>query len=370
MAKAKAIAETKAKAKATKKAAVLEATSPVNPFTPTAANVIASLGIRGASVTGGTGMAGYVPVLGENGRLDGSTFDVEELAKSLDIAPLTDVAYVDYGSEHTAPTGALLAPFKSLKDAMAEGFQNYIIAGTPAEAEVVSVNAVTDSPVRIFSLHETAFGNLTFTGYKSGQRFTFLNISADSLVFSSESPCSLVFLGRGTIAKLVGQTTDRLDPSKYSISELAYSAEYEIKSKQYVASERLLDISSRVANSSTEVQGTTVADATTRLSKRTITVPTFTNEKNVGLVEGQKTVEVTQGPADGRDDYRLTGTGLAEAANGIFHKDNDSPVYADITAATVTATDITANSVKTASMTLGDTTLVIDADGFLVVKED
>lgn len=356
--------------KATVKAAEDVEVKAVNSFTPTAANVIASLGIKGASVTGGEGMAGYVPVLNEDGRLDGSTFDVQELAKSLDVAPLTNLAYVDYGSTHNAPTGSSLAPFKSLKDAMAKGFGSYVIVGAPGDAENVSSSAIKSDVVRIFSTSETTFGNLTFTGFKAGQTFVFWNISANTIAFSGESPCKVVFFGRGTVGSLVGATTDAKNPDSYSIAELAYSAEYDIQAKKYVASERLLDTSARVANSSAEVQGTTVADATTRLGQRTITVTTFTSEKNVGLVEGTKTIEVTQGTAEGRDDYALTGAGLAEAANSTFHKDNDSPVYQDVTAATVTATSVTATSMETDAMTLGNATLVVDADGFLVVKED
>lgn len=360
-------------AKATVKAAetneVNEAKA-VNTFTPTAANIIASLGIKGASVTGGEGMSGYVPVLNEDGRLDVSTFDAQELTKSLDVAPLTNLAYVDYGSTHNAPTGSSLAPFKSLKDAMAKGFGSYVIVGTPGDAENVSASASKSDVIRIFSTSETAFGNLTFTGLKAGQTFVFWNINANAITFSGESPCKVVFFGRGTVGSLVGTTTDAENPTSYSIAELAYSAEYDIQNKKYVASERLLDTSARVANSSTEVQGTTVSDATTRLGQRTITVTTFTSEKNVGLVEGTKTIEVTRGAAEGRDDYALTDTGLAEAANSIFHKDNDSPVYQDVTAATVTATSVEATSMKIDSMTLGDSTLIVDADGFLVVKED
>jgi hypothetical protein len=86
-----------------------------NALNPTAANIISSLGVKGATSEGGEGYSGYVPMLDESGKL--SLSFIPQGAAAMAMPPLHDVAFVDPGSNSETPTGSIAAPFKTLSDA-------------------------------------------------------------------------------------------------------------------------------------------------------------------------------------------------------------------------------------------------------------
>ena len=99
-----------------------------NALQPTAANIISSLGIKGATVS--ENLPGYVPVLDATGHLNAKFIPAN--AEQYAIQPLSDVAFVDpyttvgFDSEGTdvdtdpenmIRIGSIAAPFKSVTEA-------------------------------------------------------------------------------------------------------------------------------------------------------------------------------------------------------------------------------------------------------------
>ena len=95
-----------------------------NATTPTAANIISSLGVRGAisrvpAGASASAFAGFVPMLGPDGRLNARF--IPDAAAQMAISPLTSVAFVDPDTEveESMRRGSVVAPFKTLGEVSA-----------------------------------------------------------------------------------------------------------------------------------------------------------------------------------------------------------------------------------------------------------
>ena len=62
---------------------------------PTAANILSSLQISGATAKGGQGAEGMVPVLNAAGKLDKSFIPLDAISQEISLPPLDRTAYVD-----------------------------------------------------------------------------------------------------------------------------------------------------------------------------------------------------------------------------------------------------------------------------------
>jgi hypothetical protein len=345
----------------------------MNSYSPTAANILASLKVRGASVTGGEGKGGYVPVLDQNGKIDVSVIPEGTIESLVQIPPLPDVAFVDLGS--TVPsdraTGSIAAPFKTLQQAASDSrrYQNFLLTGGNFGDVTLTINNTSEKPkVRIFSLGSSVFANLTFDGYANGTVFEFYNISvATVLRFANNTSCTVAMFGNCSVAQI--QATDEdghvdvfVDPSVTVTSTTGSNITV-----------RNLAAGKRIANDSSKVAGGTVTDALDRLHDRQVRIPVFTGDATGLHADTHRDV-----PNDeGINAYSLLtlGAELVAAINGVFHKDNDSPTYD-----TVTATKVAAATVVTPAAVVqkvkfgveGDVKAVVevDSDGFLVVVQD
>lgn len=104
----------------------------------TSANILSSLGIKGASVEGGSGKSGFVPVLGSDGKLDTSVIPAERLSEELVIPPLHNVAYVSSGtSPESEPDGSIASPFRTIGEAAERSYDSIILTpGSYSESNV------------------------------------------------------------------------------------------------------------------------------------------------------------------------------------------------------------------------------------------
>lgn len=335
-----------------------------NNYSPTLANILSSLKIKGASVTGGSGKSGFVPVLGPNGKLDTSTIPIDSISGMLEVPILNDIAVVDSTADASAATGSIAAPFKTLLAASQAGFKNFLlIGGNYGDDSATLSNTVTK--IRIFSIGTSTFDTLTFSRYANGAFFELYNVIASTkMEFTSSSQCSVSLLGNGLTGKVSAPESIDLrlfiDPT-YRVDSL----EGDYITVTYLAK------GSRVENDSVKVPGDTVTDAIDSLSDRKVRIPNFTSDANGLHAPTYTDVSVTS--LINTYELQSFGIALANAINSIFHKDGDSPIYVDVTADNMTVTNnITSRSVKTNELKLSvsgveKAVVKIDADNFLII---
>jgi len=353
----------------------------MNKNNPTAANILSSLEVKGATSVGGAEQEWKLPVLNGEGVLDTSLLPIERISESIDVPTLGDTAYVDPSAgadvEGYQGTGSIVKPFRTLDEAASynaggKTFANFLlVSGSPADYSSAHPNFATrETIIRIFSTGTVQFGSLSFDWLVPETRFILNNISVSSVFhLRTELACLVQITGASSIGTLRGSvdnsgglpqmlTDVEIDPS---VKILSFT---NIKSLGYLAS------GIRIANGSSRVRGETVAEATDTLGNRRIRIPKFTADV-YGVHIGS--VEDVQADSDSSDDYELhditdIGYTLTEALNSTFYKKGDSPEFNSVTASKVRTDMLTAStSVRTEKTILGHTPIYVDTDNFLMI---
>lgn len=344
-----------------------------NGLTPTAANIISSLGIKGAigkipAGAEGSSFHGFVPFLNEDGKVD-LTF-IPAGAAAMSVKMLHNVAVVDPGTEETIRTGSVIAPFKTLAEAAAsivadEGYDYatrcaLLLMPGKYNDTVVEFSA---TPLNAFVIcfGECLLGRSTvaFTGMKNGGNLTLCNITTDGNI--SVTNCSTVTcLG---MTRIIGMLTVADGAS------LRLSAESFVASTSAVSISYLTD-SSRVGNTS-QVEGVTVGEALDTLGNREIRVADLTADSDGFHYENDRFIDIKAVKIGNREIYDLRGIDKT-FVDGINHLVLlwKNPVVGTLTADKVKAKSIEAESIKVNSITFGGYKLAIDSYGYLVILDE
>ncbi len=347
-----------------------------NEYTPTAANILSSLKVKGASVIGGEGKDSYIPVLDSRGLLDTSVIPLIDISANISISPLTKVAYVDKHINEDVtgyvPNGSIARPYRLIQDAADAGFTYLRLTPDEYSSVVLNFNSAESYSDIVISCDGTAiFDNITINGYREGTKITLENIEVrGTVLLGSSVQCSVVIKGTSIIGTIRGSISDSTDEvtSEWYLRELAIGPNARISNRVNVYSVVYIASGDRIENKS-EVQGTTVTDAENRLHQRRIKLPKFSTDPSGIAVSDTEDVEVEEGLPSRYDIYDVSkfSDTLVKSVNDTFYKEGDSPDFSDIEANTVTTQDISTNEVSVeAQITLNDVPLRIDKEGFLV----
>lgn len=331
-------------------------------ISPTAANIIASLGIKGA--TDGTNplelASGFVPVLGADGKL--SVNFIPSGAAQMSVPPLYNVAVVDPNTTATERNGSIAAPFKSLSEASGFGPNGGKVALILAPGDY-STGAL--SLTRPGELYIIGLGECWLTadpiniGMRSGSLLFLQNVSMSVGARMNVTGASGIYcLGRTYLATLTGG------------SWLKLSSEARVDSTD-IENITFLSEDSRIGNTS-GVPGATVKDAVGRLGRRTIRVSKIVDESSCLVVDSSSSYDdiSAESVGGGQEVYDLTSRDriLMNAINRAIRPQTDLVVNS-VTANTVTAGQVDAGGVRANVFSLGGYHLTVDAYGYLVVDE-
>lgn len=248
-----------------------------NASSPTAANILSSLGVKGATAAGGSAAnAGFVPVLGPDGKLDPSMVDTTGIVAQISVLPLSSVAFVDRNTLSDVSNGSIAAPFKTMAAAAAAGFNVIVLAAGDYSGESVSFargGMATTEPICIVGMGECSISNtLSIGGIGTGNTITFHNVNALNNV-SITGQVTAICTGTTFLASLTGSVNDQSDPLSPSMLSLRLGPSARVGTTNASSISCLAD-TSHVANVSTVV-GTTATDALDRLGGRKIRVSNF-----------------------------------------------------------------------------------------------
>ena len=350
-----------------------------NIFNPTAANILSSLKIKGATAVGGPGKDGYVPILGEDGKLDLSIVPVDTIQSLLDVPALKSVAFVDGKTEMAVQTGSIAAPFSTLASAAAapvdasssgdsgpvDRYLDFVLMPGDYGSENVGVASGPRKRVRIFGLGSAKFDTLTFNGYSTDTVFELYNVSVSSgLRFGNNVSASVILAGKSDVSVLSVDSDPEASLTVYVGADCSLN---EDNLSGDVTVEYLAD-ADRIAKG-VDAPGKTVADVLDNLASRKIRYPTFTPGAN-GIARSTSTASISY--FDEAYSLELLGTSLVAAVNQTFHKNGDSPTYVNVTASSVSANSVTTASMATDQLKLkiGITEkaiLKVSADNFLEI---
>lgn len=347
-------------------------------LSPTASNILSSLGIKGATVD--KRLPGCVPVLNERGEID--ELLIPGIGSAISSGRIGNVAVVDPaadgGSDSSSgfsPTGSVMAPFRSLEEAAA-GFVPY---GPDADSMV-------------FLMAPGVYGDVTvtFSGSYHPLRVYFIGMGecrmSEDVTFGGLSPAqggvnpSISFfnvVSNGTV-KVLGSPTVSCRGGTY-LSELLFgdadSAVVRIASDSRVSSTNAAKVymsdSGNVGNTS-EVTGVTVEDALDRLGGRKIRMASLTFGSSGVDVESSY-VDVSAESAGSCDVFDISERDrvIAEGVNGFFRRGRFQAVSAgSVTAGTVDAGTVKADSVNAGTLKFGSYAIRVDSYGYLVVGEE
>lgn len=346
----------------------------------TAANIISSLGIKGATVR--ENLAGFVPVLDASGKINANLIpsDYADIAAT----PLSNVAYVDpytSVSEYTDDgtrrrSGSIISPFKSISEAIANFSPTadaknasclalMLAPGTYSDA-IISFKNRKFAPKYVFVVGtgECTFGAsvFSFEGLSTsgkGRPAAFLQNVRMSTV-SMQSGSDVVVLGKSSIGNLnfYGGTD----------GVLSLSAESRVDSTNASVVEYLADAFT-VGNSGGHVKGNTVGDAIKRLGGRKIRVASVTAGSD-GFDVGSSFDDITAESSGDDEVYDLSERDriIFEGINRLVSRGKD--IVADsVTANVVKADSIRTKELKMDSLTIGGYRLSVDTYGYLVVND-
>lgn len=341
-------------------------------MSPTAANIISSLGIKGAigsipDGAQGSSFSGFIPILNADGKIDLSF--IPPGAAEMSVQRFHNVAIVDPMTECETRTGSVIAPFKTASEAAAsitpdEGYDNAArcaIVLMPGKYDD-SLIAFSSEPSEAFIIcvGQCVFGKSTvaISGIRNGGALSVSNIYTDGNI--SVSNCSNVtFLGTTVVR---GNLT------------LAQGAELAIAPESYVASTNASSViylsdSSRVGNSSS-VTGNTVSDALDTLGSRAIRVVNMSygdsgfdyDEDDFSDIEAIRSGAVEVYDLRGRD------KAFADGVNRLVVMWKN-PTVGELRANTVNAGKIVADEMDIAAISIGGYKVTIDQYGYLVVVD-
>ena len=352
-----------------------------NKFDPTAANIISSLGIKGATVN--EKLPGFVPVLDEYGML--SAEFIPASAAQLAIPALSSVAYVDPGTTvaEGLRKGSIEAPFKSLweaarnfeptAEALASGYAAFILA--PGEYEDIGMSFASSPLSGVLTLYLIGIGEIRFA--PTVAQFSISGMAAEPV--SGRRPevyIQNMYLGGNlTVASaaditLLGKTYVNV-LSASAGATLRLSPESEVSQTSLPAT--LLANTSRIRNASS-VTGDTASAALDRLGSRKIRVARIgapdPSSPSSGLVVDGTYEDIAAQSAGNFDFFDLRGhdSAILTAINDLYAR------LVDIKCNSVDAQSVVADVVKTKelqmdSLVMGGYRLAVDSYGYLVVMD-
>lgn len=365
-----------------------------NSLSPTAANIISSLGIKGATVS--EALPGYVPVLGPYGKLNADFIPAD--AAQMALPSLSDAAFIDPNTTVASALrkGSIAAPYKTLAEA-ADNFrpsassQNiktvaFILApgmydddgdgeiafgegwneaypgnGNPSRVYVIGLGACRFARDLIVSGMDTA---------AAGQYVVFQNLNMESHNVTVLGNAEVTLLGRtyigGTLsAGSVGSGDVRI-PS--NVSKIKMSADSYVGSPYATSLEYLAD-SSRIGDTSAVRGSATVKEALDRLNARKIRLAKIQGSGS-GISAGSS-YDVSAESSGGVDVYALGARdrAIVSAIRDLYSRFSDISAHS-VTAETITVTgSLNARTLSIDALMLGSHRIEIDTYGYLVVSE-
>lgn len=332
-------------------------------FDPTAANIIASLGIKGATVgkTTGPQFEGYVPVLDANGKLSAELISMD--TANLSIPALSNVAFVDPTTEAEHRKGSIVSPFKSLTEAAAsfqptDGYVAFVLAPGKYTDSIV---AFANSPHKVYLI---GLGECEFTA---------TTISVGGISTSSESKIYIQGIRISGDLKTTASASLHVAGGSYVHSAVGFEGRDLCLASDSAVDETDANIvylsnDSRIANTST-VSGETVKDALDTLDIRKIRLAKLvTTTDGTGRVNGVGiSSEVDYSAIDSLYNLSDHDQVIVDGINQLFEQSKN------IAADTVTATTVTADLAQIGELRinylrLGGYNLTIDRYGYLVVN--
>lgn len=341
---------------------------------PTAANILASLGIKGAVADAPNGalqanFAGFVPVLDKNGFI--SAKFIPQSQSELAVSPLSNVLLVDPGSQASAENGSVAAPFKTIEAAAAASRCDssgrcalLLMPGEyPSLGNSIAQFSQQESPESVFviGLGECVLKASTFnvTGIHAGGRVFFQDVDTGPNNLQVVNAAAAYCLGRTYVGGsfLVGA-----------------GATLWLSSESWVAStdaETVLYLSeaSRIKNTS-HVSGDTVGDALERLGTRKIRIANLSAGSSGFAYDSSSFTDVPADASGSCDIFDLRGhdKALVDGINRLTRRGKD--ISADtVTANRVAAGKVEASDLEIDSLSLGGYRLNVDAQGYLVVED-
>ena len=343
---------------------------------PTAANIISSLGIKGATVDGN--LPGYVPVLGPDGMLSARLVPPDAAVERL--PALSNVAFVDPYTTvaEGLRKGSVSAPFKTLQEVadrfeptsaassgglvacvMAPGMYGDGYIQFPEGREPAGLYLIGIGDCR-FASNVNSFGIHGLSAPAGTRPSVFIqNVRMGGAISVQAYNASVTAAGRSYVHRL-----DGLDGMT-----LALSPESRVDSTNASSVAYLAD-GYRIGNTST-VAGATVGDALDRLGGRRIRVANArATDSGLGEDSASPYADISAGSESGVDLFDLSGRDrlLAERINTLFKRTRN--VVADtVYSKTVTAGAIYVDDLRMRSLTLGGYRLHVDSYGYLVVAD-
>lgn len=336
-----------------------------NALSPTAANIISSLGIKGATV--GENLPGFVPVLDENGKI--SVGLIPDDAAKMAVESMSNVVFVDpYTGEddQSARTGSIVAPFKTISEAAARstpaggriavvlapgvyGDGGVAFAGSPNYVYLIGVGecVIDADPMAISGL-----------GQSPGR-------SPELFLSGLSSSHAINVVGSAKITLLGNTRVRSLNAAEGST--LSISADSRVDStsvsKVYLAGD------DRVGNASS-VPGDTVLDALDRLGSRKIRVARISGSgSGIDVMSSYEDVGADSFGGFDAYDMRARDKAIVGSVRDLYSK------LANLNAETVTAGDVTAtgtlraNTISIDALRLSGYDVLVDTYGYLVVSE-
>ena len=359
--------------------------------TPTAANIISSLGVKGAisSIPAGEDASkyeGFLPVLDANGRLNANFIPPE--AAQISIPTLSNVAYVDpytdvqeYAADGSTRlrVGSVVAPFKSIEEAAANFSPTEDAKSGKYVAFVLAPGKYEDTEMRFpsgrspLSVYLIGTGNCIFASNIT--TFSIHGMSSASggrrpvLFLQNVYMAGEISVSTGADAVVIGKTyVHQLSVGSGSKVSIASDCRVDSTNAGTVA---FLSEDSRIGNTS-GVKGDTVKDAVGRLGRRKVRISKITADSSGIDIDSSSFVDISEtsssGDSFGVFDLRMRDRVLVESIKRLF--DRGKNIVADsVTAKTVVADSVRTKELRMDSLALGGYRIEIDAYGYLVVSD-
>lgn len=341
---------------------------------PTAANIISSLGVKGAVSgisSGGNAKdyAGFIPVLDDNGQL--SVDFIPSTAVEQVVKPIYNVVVVDPNSQATVRTGSVVAPFKTIYEASDKFGRDGSGIGVDDSKRCAIIlmpgiykgnnNSraqfhVSPSQVFFIGLGECKLDATMFTVAGVANASVFFQNIVTSNNITVQGATMVTCLGRTYIGGNlnVGTGAVKLSDESRVTSTDATNVTY-------------LSEASHIGNTSS-VKGGTVENALDRLDARKLRLSKIKYGSSGFSIGSSTDVSASSfGSFDGYD-LRERDKTLVDGLNDIIEK-NKNLVAATVTAGKIKAQVVETTELKMSALTLGGYKLSIDYQGYLVVLD-
>lgn len=327
-------------------------------YNPTAANILSSLGIKGAALEGTIQAAGCVPVLDENGKLPASFIPEGEIQQALTVLPLNKVAFVDPATTSTVKNGSIANPFASIGAAASAGFPAIVLARGTYSDEQITFSGIGNSSETVYLID---LGGASFTSRAmlvNGLPGTSTVVLVDVRYHGTlRFGCNVNVVCRGLTDVLTMTASEG-----FSISTLSLDATSNVSSPN-ATTITSLDKASQVGYDPGGDKN--VSTALDNLKGRKVRVLNFAAGSS-GLEDaGSSDVAA----ADGRFDLSEHDRQLMEAANEAFLHRGEAVDFDHIVAQTVEANTIDGDEVNAGILTIDGLKIRIDEYNYLVVDD-